>query len=106
MYLKTALSLLSILDLSQAINLGSPEEEPMMPNMQEGLLPPNKIWRGSTMQPGYFDTGSWYGMNPYEFEERYGEPLHIMRTFKASSNPEIDTEAEWIRNGGILFYSI
>ena len=106
MYIKETLFLLSILESTHGVDLESSAADDNLPNTGDLLPPEGKIWRGSTMQPRTYDEGSWYGMNPYDFEERYGEPLHIMRTFRTKSNPEITTEAEWIRDGGILFYSI
>ena len=37
----------------------------------------------------------------------YGVPLQIHRTFSNVDNPRIrPKEAQWVRDGGILFYSI
>ena len=104
MYIKETLFLLSILESTHGVDLSSSAADDNLPNTGDLLPPEGKIWRGSTMQPSVF--GAWSGVDPYLFEEMYHEPLSIMRTFRTSSNTEITTEAEWIRNGGILFYSI
>ena len=83
--------------------------ENFMPNRQDGLLPPEgSIWRGSTMEDviSGHTAGSWSGVDPHVFEDVYDVPLHIYRTFRNKSNWEIKTEAKWIEEGGILFYSI
>ena len=51
-------------------------------------------------------TGNWsLGHDPAMFEEIYGVPLHIHRTFKNRSNAKINKELDWVKEGGILFYS-
>jgi hypothetical protein len=76
----------------------------LLPNLQEGLLPPNGMWRGSTIDS---TLKSWSGADPYSlWEDVWNLPLHIYRTFKAKSNAEITEEVPWIEAGGILFYSI
>ena len=77
-------------------------------NQRPGLLPPEgTVWRGSTIDyDGIFD-GDWTnGADPYQFEEYYGQPIHIYRQFNQQDNADLTTEFEFIDNGGILFYSI
>ena len=108
MYLKEAFALLSILVFTFGLDLdiSTGDVDHILPNMQEGLLPPNeKIWRGSTIAAA-LEESDWYGTDPNLFEEMYDVPLQIYRTFRANSNPKITKEAQWIRDGGILFYSI
>ena len=76
-----------------------------MPNRLDNLVPPYGYkWRGSTIDI----EGTWMsGRDPKEnFEDVWNQPLHIFRTFKSKSNPEIRNELPWIESGGILFYSI
>ena len=108
MYLKETFTRLSILAYALGIDLyaATTEVDPTLPNMQEGLLPPDgKIWRGSTID-SKLEVSSWAGTDPNYFEEEYGVPLQIFRTFRSKSNAKITTEASWIKNGGILLYSI
>ena len=48
------------------------------------------------------------GADPREFEEYYGVPLHIYRSFNNKSNDSIvdSAEYEWVKEGGIVFYSL
>ena len=48
------------------------------------------------------------GADPREFEELYGVPLHIYRSFNNKSNDSIvdSAEYEWVQDGGIVFYSL
>ena len=48
------------------------------------------------------------GADPRDFEKFYGEPLQIYRSFNNKSNLKITTsaEAEWVEEGGIVFYSL
>ena len=108
MYLKETFARLSILVCALGIDLNASttEVDPTLLNMREGLLPPDgKIWRGSTIDSN-LEVSSWSGTDPNYFEEEYGVPIQIYRTFKANSNAAITTEAPWIQNGGILIYSI
>ena len=77
-------------------------------NMRKGLLPPEgKVWRGSTIDVNGVFEGDWKsGADPKDFEEYYGETLHIYRQFNNKSNTEMTTEFEFAKNGGIVFYSI
>ena len=87
----------------------------MKPNMRPGLLPPEgTMWRGATIETppnnksGHF-TGGWgIGADPQEFEDYYGQPLHIYRNFNEKSNASLtgDTAWQFIQDGGIIFYSI
>ena len=70
------------------------------------LIPPNGIWRGSTLDVSLTD---WNGTDVItEWEEPWGMRLDIFRTFRNKSNAKIleDKEVPWIEKGGILFYSI
>ena len=52
-------------------------------------------------------TGSWLtGRNPYIFQDKYDQSLHIFRTFKTVLNAEIIDELYWISQGGILYISV
>ena len=78
-----------------------------MPNMQKGLLPPEgTVWRGSTIN--WDDGNSYEGCEVGNFEETYGVPLHIYRNFKKPGNARLLDEFEggFIKNGGIVFYSL
>lgn len=80
----------------------TPDSE--LPNMQEGLIPPNGMWRGSTVDSRLT---RWSGTYPdVMFEDVWNEDLHIFRTFRSMSNRRIRKELGWIQDGGILFYSI
>ena len=48
------------------------------------------------------------GADPRDFEKFYGEPLQIYRSFNNKSNRSItrSAEAEWVEEGGIVFYSL
>ena len=50
-------------------------------NMRKGLLPPEgTLWRGSTIDlEGKLGQGWEAGADPKDFEEEYGQPLHIYR---------------------------
>ena len=55
-----------------------------LPNMQPGLIPPNGIWRGSTIDLSISD---WSGADPFtQWEDVYKQDLHIFRTFRNHSN--------------------
>ena len=74
--------------------------------MQPGLIPPNGIWRGCTLDGSRTD---WYGTDvETQWEDEWGMRLDIFRSFRNKSNPTIeeDKEVPWIEQGGILFYSI
>ena len=67
--------------------------------MMTDLKPPQGIWRGSTIMTrlGNSKTGSWLtGRNPYIFQDKYDQSLHIFRTFKTVLNAEIIDELYWI----------
>lgn len=79
----------------------------MLPNLRPGLVPPEgTMWRGATIDTNGVLSGGWMaGADPDEFEEYYGQPLHIYRQFNESSNAGL-TEWKFIEEGGIIFYSI
>ena len=84
---------------SKAQFFGGPN---MKPNLRPGLVPPEgTMWRGATIETppnnlsGAF-TGDWTkGADPQEFEDYYGQPLHIYRNFNENSNASLlnDTAA-------------
>ena len=75
--------------------------------MQPGLLPPEGfMWRGATIDAT--DGGHWEGTDPTIFESKFDVPLHIFRNFHAPNNAQMleQYEGKWIKQGGIVFYSI
>ena len=75
--------------------------------MQPGLLPPEGfMWRGATIDAP--DGGHWEGTDPTIFESKFDVPLHIFRNFHAPNNARMleQYEGKWIKQGGIVFYSI
>eukprot|EP00756_Hemistasia_phaeocysticola_P066039 Hpha_TRINITY_DN8964_c0_g1::TRINITY_DN8964_c0_g1_i1::g.81003::m.81003 len=67
-------------------------------NRQPGLLPPQGLWRGATLDNRYGGIG--------EFESDYGVPLHLFRGFMRKGKTAFsDSEAAFIAGGGIYFYS-
>ena len=102
-----ASSLAATLITSETESTGGPN---MMINMRPGLVPPEgTMWRGSTIETNGPLSGSWMtGADPDEFEQYYGQPLHIYRNFNEASNAPLETDTAWdfIQRGGIIFYSI
>ena len=93
--------------------VGSSSALDFQPNLLPGLVPPpGTVWRGATIP---FDAlvedrvleASWEeGANPQVFEDYYGQPLHIYRSFNNHWNAPLVDDAEWVSEGGIVFYSI
>ena len=83
------------------------DDDETLPNMRKGLIPPEgKVWRGSTI-PREHGLRWTKGVDPNAFEERYGLPLSIYKSYRSTTNVRIrDAEVKWIEEGGILKYSI
>merc|ERR1712032_982433 len=97
MYTRQA-ALLSVLLCAYGLDLdeeSTVEVDPLIPNMQPGLLPPyDAIWRGATIdRAAKWNDKSYLGTDPNEFEDYYGVPLQIYRTFKGPrTRPDIGQE--------------
>ena len=92
--------------LSSLISYGLSNDD-FVPNLLPGLLPPEgTVWRGSTI--AWDDGNSYWGCPVENFETNYGVPVHIYRNFKKVPNARLLDEFEggFIKNGGIVFYSL
>ena len=101
--------MLSKLSIALVATLGSSttlDREEVMNNMRPGLLPPEgKVWRGSTIPKEH--GALWSGVDPHIFEDRYGQPLSIYKSYRNKWNPEIsEAEVKFIEEGNILKYSV
>ena len=69
----------------------------------DNLRPKNGAWRGTT-----WENAAQTHWHMDDFQEVFGVPLHIYRTFKGEwrGGSLLTAEEEaWVREGGILFYS-
>ena len=100
MFSKQSLPLLTI--------IGATVADEILPNLLPGLVPPEgAIWRGATIDgSGPLESDWTLGADPNEFEDYYHYPLHIYRSFNNKTNAPLTLEKDWIREGGILWYSL
>ena len=97
--------------LSLLTFVGSSAACEFQPNLIPGLVPPpGTIWRGATIPFEGEDLvldATWdEGADPQVFEDYYGKPLHIYRSFNSKWNAPLIRDVNFVEEGGIVFYSI
>jgi hypothetical protein len=83
-----------------------PPPPPFSAGRYANLQPSSGGWRGSTLDPQAFIHS--HGDDPYEYEEKYGSPVQLIRIFRNNGADNITDEyKEWAcATGGIIYYSI